>query len=204
MKQRIIITIGRQFGAGGRSVAAELGRMLDIPVYDNDLLSQAAIESGFPSDMFKKRDEKRNLFGLARLFSSREYNATNYMGDNALFQMQSETIRHIASKGSCIIIGRCADYVLRDDPAVVSVFLTSPLDVRARRVSERMGVDNATALKIIGKKERSRAAYYNGYTLGKWGDSSTYRLCIDSSVLGIEGTAQLIRDFINRAQEDTK
>lgn len=204
MEQRIIITIGRQFGAGGRSVAAELGQMLNIPVYDNDLLSQAAIESGFPSDMFKKRDEKRNLFGLARLFSSREYNATNYMGDNELFQMQSDTIRHIASKGSCIIIGRCADYVLRNDPDLVSIFLTSPLEIRTQRVCERMGVDRETALKIISRKERNRSSYYNGYTLGKWGDSSTYKLCLDSSVLGIQGTAQFICDFIGRIQEGGK
>lgn len=198
MQNHLIITIGRQFGSGGRSVAKLISQKTGIPAYDNDLLAEAAKESGFSPDLFKKRDEKRHLFWMARLFSNQLSNATNYMGDTALFQMQCEAIRSIAGKGSCIIIGRAADYILRDEPGLVRVFLTSPFQVRVERVKERMGLDAATCEKIIHKKESNRAKFYNGYTLGKWGDAATYDLCIDSSKLGIEGTADYIIDYLKR------
>lgn len=193
-KTHIIITIGRQFGSGGRKVAQEIGRKLDIPVYDKSILSEAAKGCGYSSDIFNRRDEKKHLFGLSRMFSSLYSNETNYMEDNALFQIQSDAIKELAEKGSCIFVGRCADYILREKENMLSVFLTSPLQTRVMRVMERMGVDNATARKIISRKEKDRRAHYEGYTLGKWGDAGTYDLCIDTSVLGIEGTADLIID----------
>lgn len=196
MKDNPIITIGRQYGSGGRRIAAELGRRLNIPVYDNALLSEAAKNSGYSPDVFKKRDEKKHLFGLSRLFSTLYSNAENYMADNELFQIQSETIRKIAQEGPCIIIGRCANYVLREyRDRMLNVFITAPYEKRVQRVMERMGVDEATAGKIIARKEKNRAAYYHYYTLGKWGDSTTYDICIDSSILGIEGTAEIITDI---------
>ena len=194
-----IITIGRQFGSGGRSIAAEIGARLGIPVYDNALLAEAAAESGYSPDTFKKRDEKRHLFSLSRLFSSLESNAANYMSDNELFQIQSEAIRKIASKGSCIIVGRCADYVLRDFDNVFKVFITCPYEHRLKRVMDRMGVDRDTAEVITLKKEKNRSKYYNYYTFGKWGDAAQYDLCIDSSLLGIEGTAGLIIEAAKKA-----
>ena len=195
----VIITIGRQFGSGGRRIAAEIGSRLGIPVYDNALLAEAAAESGYSPDIFKKRDEKRHLFSLSRLFSSLESNAANYMSDNELFQIQSEAIRNIASKGSCIIVGRCADYVLRDFDNVFKVFVTCPYEQRLNRVMGRMGVDRATAEIITEKKEKNRARYYNYYSFGKWGDAGQYDLCIDSSLLGIEGTANLIIETARKA-----
>ena len=201
--KKTIICIGREFGAGGRKVAAILKEKTLLPVYDKELLSEAAAQCGFGSYLFKKRDEKRHLFSFSRLFSSSSWNADNYMGDNELFQMQSETIRHIAQKeGSCIIIGRCADYVLRDEEGLVSVFLCCPMEERVKRVCARMDVDEKTAREIIARKDRNRRSYYNGYTLGKWGDAATYDLCIDTSVLGDEGTADLILDFIRRLETE--
>lgn len=199
MEKKIIITIGRQYGAGGRATAAAIGRKLGIPVYDNTLLGEAAKESGFSPSLFKKRDEKRHIFSLSSLFSSQESNATNYLGDNALFQLQSETIRDIAGKESCVIVGRCADYILRDFEGVLKVFITSPYEERKKRVMERMGLDSGTVDKIIQKKEQSRMNFYNAYTLGRWGDVSNYDLCIDSSRLGIEGTADTIIYFAEKA-----
>ena len=201
MEDKIIITIGREYGCGGRSVAEAAGRMLGIPVYDNDLLTQAAADNGFSMDMFKKRDEKRHLFSLSALFSSPQSNTTNYLSDNALFQMQSETIKSIAAKGSCIIVGRCADYILRGEPDILKVFLTAPLEERIRRTMDRIGVDEETARKIIARKERNRINYYNGYTLGKWGYASTYDLCLNTSLLGIEGSAEVIVDFARKIIE---
>lgn len=180
-------------------MAAEIGRKLGIPVYNNDLLSEAAKEFGYSPDIFKKRDEKRHLFGLSRLFSSNAYNADNYMGDNMLFQMQSKAIQDIAAKGSCVIVGRCADYVLRDNENMVSVFLTAPMEVKVQRTMDRLGVDEKTARKIIQRKESSRESYYNGYTLGKWGDSSSYKLCINTAGLSTESVADVIIDFAVKA-----
>lgn len=197
--EHVIFTIGRQFGAGGRAVAALIGEKLGIPVYDNSLLTEAAKEYGYSPDIFKKRDEKHHLFGLSRLFSSNAYNADNYMGDNMLFQMQSQAIREIAAKGPCVIIGRCADYILRDHSKLVSVFLTAPMDVRVERIVRRLQVDDKTAEKIINRKENNRKEYYNGYTLGNWGDSSTYKMCINTSAIGMEETADLIIEFARKA-----
>lgn len=201
MEKKIIIVIGRQYGAGGRTIAARAGEKLGIPVYNNDLLVKAAEEFGYSPDIFKKRDEKHKLFGLARLFSTTSYNADNYMGDNMIFQMQCQAIRDIAAKGSCIIVGRCADYVLRDMPGVVSIFLTSPFQERVERVMRRKNVSQSVARGIIRKKDSNRRSFYNGYTLGHWGEAGTYDLCIDSSVLGIEGTTDTIIAFAKKAAE---
>lgn len=199
MEEKVIIVIGRQYGAGGRTIAARIGEKLGIPVYNNELLVKAAEEFGYSPDIFKKRDEKHKLFGLARIFSSNAYNADNYMGDNMIFQMQCQTIRDIAQKGSCVIVGRCADYVLRDTPGLVSVFLTSPFNERVERVMRRKNIGESTARSIIRKKDSNRKAFYNGYTLGNWGEASNYDICLDSSVLGIEGTADTIIAFTKLA-----
>lgn len=197
--KKIIITIGRQYGSGGRETAAEVGRRLGIPVYDNALLAEAAAESGFSPLIFKKRDEKHHLFGLSKIFSSRDSDTTNFLSDTSLFQMQSEAIKAVAAKGSCVLVGRAADYILREEEGLVSVFITSPIEDRIDRVVRRLGVDRNTALKIITRKEKNRTNFYNGFTLGKWGEASTYDLCIDSSVLGIEGTAGIIVEFARKS-----
>lgn len=194
MKKKIIITIGRQFGSGGLAVAKELGRKLGIPVYDNELITKAAQDSGFSAELFVRNDEKKSLFSFSRLFVESE----SYMSENGLFQMQCETIRKIAEQGSAIIVGRCSDYVLRDMECTLDVFLTAPMENRIARVMERAGVDMDKATEIIEKRDRSRADYYNYYTFGNWGVASTYDLCIDSSLLGIEGTADFIIDFAKR------
>lgn len=194
MKQ-IIITIGRQFGSGGLLVANKLGEKLGIPVYDNELITQAAQDSGFDVEFFRRSDEKKSTFSLSALF-----NTENYMSDSGLFKMQCETICSIAEQGSAIIVGRCADYVLRDHDNVVSIFLTSPVESRAERVMKRDGLGYNEAVAKIEKKDRSREAYYNYFTFGNWGVASTYDLCLDSSILGIEGTADLIIDFITKRE----
>ena len=196
MKQ-IIITIGRQFGSGGLLVAKKLGEKLGIPVYDNELITRAAQDSGFDIEFFKRSDEKKSIFSFSALFTS---SSENYMSDSGLFKMQCETIRSIAEQGSAIIVGRCADYVLREHDNVVSVFLTSPLEARARRVMERDGLSHEEAMAKIQKKDTGREAYYNYFTFGNWGVASTYNLCIDSSIMGIDGTADLIIEFITRSK----
>ena len=195
MKQ-IIITIGRQFGSGGLLIAKEIGARLGIPVYDNELIMKAAQDSGFDVEFFMRSDEKKSIFSLSALFSS---GTDNCMSDSGLFNMQCETIRRIAEQGPAVIVGRCADYVLRDNENMISVFLTSPLEARVERVMQRDGLSYEEAMEKIEKKDRSREDYYNYFTFGNWGVASTYNLCIDSSILGIEGTADYIIEFVKKS-----
>ena len=199
MEKKIIINIGRQFGGGGLGVAYELGKKLGIRVYDKELIAKAAQDSGFSKGIFEESDEKKRLFSLSSIFASRFGDTENYMSDRGLFKMQSETIRKIAEQGSAIIVGRCSDYILRDMECTLDVFLTSPLEVRAARIAERSGLSLEEAEKLAEEKDRNRAEYYNYYTFTDWGVASTYDLCLDSSVLGIEGTADMIIEFARKA-----
>ncbi len=196
MEKNIIITIGRQFGCGGKDIAEVLGKKLGIPVFDNELIIKAAQESGFSAEFFERSDEKRRFFSLTSIFAG-SYNSDseNFMSDKGLFKIQCETISSIAEQGSAIIVGRCSDYVLRERGNTLSIFLTSPIEERVRRVAERMGVSLEKAEETVEKQDRGREEYYNYYTFGNWGVASNYDLCIDSSKAGIEGTADIIIEF---------
>lgn len=196
----LIINVGRQFGSGGRLVALALGRKLGIPVYDQELIAKAAEQSGFSKELFANSDEKRNLLALSSFIVDvgRFGSADNYMSDNQLFVIQSNVIRSLADKGPAIFIGRCSDYILRDRKCL-DVFVTATDEVRIKRVAERMNITPEQADSLIRKKDRTRETYYNYYTFGNWGVASNYDLCVDSSVLGIEGTADMIIDFCRRA-----
>lgn len=199
MDKKIIINIGRQFGGGGVAVAMELGRKLGIPVYDKELIKKAAQDSGFSAEFFEESDERKRFFSLSAIFANRFSETENYMSDRGIFKMQSQTIRSLAEQGSAIIVGRCSDYILRDMECTLDVFLTSPLEVRAARIAERTGLSLEDAAALAEDKDKQRAEYYNYYTYTDWGVASTYDLCIDSSVLGIEGTADFIIDFARKA-----
>ena len=196
----LIINVGRQFGSGGRLVALALGRKLGIPVYDQELIAKAAEQSGFSKELFANSDEKRNLLALSSFIVDvgRFGSADNYMSDNQLFVIQSNVIRSLADKGPAIFIGRCSDYILRDRKCL-DVFVTATDEVRIKRIAERMNITPEQADSIMRKKDRTRETYYNYYTFGNWGVASNYDLCVDSSVLGIEGTADMIIDFCRRA-----
>lgn len=196
----LIINVGRQFGSGGRLVALALGRKLGIPVYDQELIAKAAEQSGFSKELFANSDEKRNLLALSSFIVDvgRFGSADNYMSDNQLFVIQSNVIRSLADKGPAVFIGRCSDYILRDRKCL-DVFVTAIDEVRIKRVAERMNITPEQADSLMRKKDRTRETYYNYYTFGNWGVASNYDLCVDSSVLGIEGTADMIIDFCRRA-----
>lgn len=199
--KKLIINVGRQFGSGGKLVALALGKKLGIPVYDQELISKAAEQSGFSKELFAKSDEKRNLLALSSFIVDvgRFGSADNYVSDNQLFVIQSNVIRSIADKGSAIFIGRCADYILRDRPCL-DVFISASDEVRIKRIAERMGITPEQAESLMQKKDRTRETYYNYFTFGNWGVASNYDLCVDSSVLGIDGTADMIIDFCHRAR----
>lgn len=197
---KIIINVGRQFGSGGRIVAEKLGEKLGIKVYDNELISKAAEASGFSRYLFRKSDEKRSLFSFNSFFSTQSYGQPeNYVNDNELFRIQSQVIRDIADHESAVIIGRCADYILRDLDCTVDVFICAPEEVRKKTVAQRIGSTLEKAEDVMRKTDRKRETYYNYFTFGNWGVASNYDLCIDSSILGIDGTADFIIEFARRA-----
>lgn len=198
MEKKTIINIGRQFGSGGKEIALAIGHRLGIKVYDNELITKAAEESGFSKQLFVKSDEKRSLFSFSSFFSTNGYSlANNYMGDNELFNIQSKVIRDIAEAGSAIFIGRCSDYILRDMKCL-DVFITAPFEDRVRRISERKGVSEEEAKQLIERNDRTRETYYNYFTFGNWGMASNYDLCMDSGILGIEGTADMIVEIAEK------
>ena len=194
-----IINIGRQFGSGGKLVAMQVGEMLGINVYDNELISKAAQESGFSKELFERSDEKRSMFNISMFFGSNRFgNTQNYVGDNELFKIQSDVIRGIAEKGPAIFVGRCSNYILRDFDCL-DIFISAPIEERIKRVSARTGLNEEEALTRIERQDRTRQTYYNFFTFGNWGAAADYDLCIDSSILGIEGTASYIVDFGRKA-----
>ena len=198
-RKHIIINIGRQFGSGGKEVAEKIGSSLGIRVYDNELISKAAEESGFSRELLERSDEKRSVFSLFSFFGADRFGSTrNYMDDNELFKIQSDVIRGIAEKGPAVFVGRCSNYILRDK-ACLDAFVSAPLEARVKRVMERLDVDEDEAKTRIERQDRTRQTYYNFFTFGNWGAASDYDLCVDSSILGIEGTAELIIDFGRKA-----
>ena len=156
--KKLIITIGRQFGSGGKDVADALGRRLEIPVYDNELITKAAQESGFSAELFVKSDEKKRFFSLTSIFGSNlGGDPDNYMSDENLFNIQCSTIRNIAEQGSAVIVGRCSDYVLRENGYTLNVFLTSPEEARVARIMEREGLSKEKATALMEKKDKGRS-----------------------------------------------
>ena len=213
-----VIAIGRQFGSGGREVGQQLARLLGIAYFDKELLAEAARTSGMAADFIEAGDERAPGFLSAPWTTSLGLSGTAYfMGgsplhDDAVYRCQSDAIRLVASRGPCVIVGRTADHVLRT-PAqdtdntdqqptyhVLSVFVTTPPEHCARRIVERGDCANIQqALALLQKRNKQRAAYYNFYTDHRWGDAANYDLCVDTSLLGIEATAEILAQVAHRA-----
>lgn len=193
-----IITIGRSFGSAGGHIGHAIGQKLSIPFYDNELISKVAEEEGYSKGFFAHAEEK-SLFSFSSFFASSRlgYMDGGYVNDNVLFKIQSEVIRNIAGRGDAILIGRCADYILRDMDCL-NVFVGAPEEYRIKSLmkSEKISADEAE--KLMRRKDRTRETYYNYYTFGAWGHASNYHLCVDSSILGVDGTADMIIDFGRR------
>jgi cytidylate kinase len=198
----MIINVGRQVGAGGQEIGRMLAEDFDAKFYDRELLNLAAKESGFSEKFFKQNDEKKGfLRGLLNV-QTPHLSGGNLYGSNfsqeRLFQFQSDAIRKVAQEDSCVFLGRCADYVLRDFDNVVNVFITASMDFRIQLVSKVKELDDEHARKLIEHVESRRAQYYNYYTGKKWGAAESYDLCIDASILGLEETEKLIAEFIRK------
>lgn len=206
MDRKVIITIGRQFGSGGREIGKRLSEVLDIPFYDKELLTEAAKESGYSEELFHQRDEQKTgslLFSL----STGAYplgNPSYYYDlplDDKLFLAQIDVMKKLAAKGSCVIIGRCAEYILREDPGVITVFIHADLSSRIARISRLYSLTPQKAESMINKTDKKRAQYHNYYSTDKWGDARAYQLCLDSGAVGTANCVELIRQLVEMKQK---
>lgn len=197
-----VISIGRQLGSGGKEIAEKLGKRLNIKVYDKTLLEVAAKESGLDTTVFEMTDEQETSTFLGGLFSIHGSLGSYIPGESCmagdkLFEIQSETIRDIAERESCIIVGRCAEYVLREHPKMTSIFITADTKERIARVMEKENVDYEKAIELIEKGDKRRRSYHDYYTTSHWGEARSYDLCINSSRIGIDGTVEFLYNFIS-------
>jgi len=206
----MVITIGRQFGSGGRQVGKLLAEKLGIPYYDKELLAEAAKDSGICQEIFEDHDEKPTrslLFSLVTGMQMRGDAGSMYMDmplNHKIFLAQFDAIRRIASEGPCVIVGRCADYVLKDRQDAVSVFVKADIEQRMERAVAHYGVDPQKAEETVRKADKQRASYYNYYATSNWGDVNNYDLCVDTGKLGIEGTVDLLMDYLTLREKKLK
>ena len=205
LSNHIIINVGRQLGSGGHDIGRMLALDFQAKYYDRELMNLAAKESGFSEKFFEENDEKKGFFkGLFNVQTSHLSGGSMYktnFSQESLFQFQSEAIIKAAREGSCVFVGRCADYVLRDFGNTVNIFISAPMSFRIEQIMNKQHLDPEAARKFIEQKESKRAAYYNYYTGKKWGAAESYDLCIDTSILGIMETEKLIADFIRKKFE---
>ncbi len=199
--EKVIITIGRQFGSGGSEIGKKLADNLNIKYYDKELIQLAAKESGICPELFEKADEKSSggllqAFAMGFSMNGALYQPNDYFTDATLFQVQSDVIRKIAAERSCVIVGRCADYILKDDPHCTSVFIHSSEEDRIQRITGKNPVTEKEALEQMRKTDKTRASYYNYYTDKTWGAAMSYHLCLNSSVIGTDHCVRLIEEFI--------
>jgi CMP/dCMP kinase len=197
-----IITISRQFGSGGREIGAKLAAKLGIPYYDNELISRAAKESGFSEAAFENAERKATnslLYSIAmgmNAYGNQEIGYAHLSLDDQLYLAQSNVIRKVAAEGPCVIVGRCADYILRDHPDVVRIFIWADLESRKRRAVSLYHLKENKAEEEILKTDKSRANYYNYHANEKWGKAENYHLSIKSDYLGIDNSVECILRFL--------
>lgn len=200
--KKVLICVGRQLGAGGREIGKLLADEFGAKYYDREILNMAAKESGYSERFFEQNDERKGFFRSLLNIQTPHFNGGSLYKSNfsqeSLFQFQSDAIRKAAEQSSCVFLGRCADYVLRDFPNVVNVFITASMRTRIDRILEYQSVTPQQAKRIILHAEGQRASYYNFFTGKKWGAAECYDLCIDSSILGYEGSAKIIASFIRK------
>ena len=205
MAMETVITISRQYGSGGRFIGRKLAEALGIPFYDKELITMAAEESGMSKELFEKADEKAGS-SLLYTLSMNSYLLHGMAGvpdlplNDKVFLIQSEMIRKVADKGPCVIVGRCADYVLREKENCLNVYIYSDLDDRVTRATTYYSLSPERAREQMQKMDKKRASYYNFYTNLKWGRAENYDLSLNSAKVGIDGCVDVIRAFAERME----
>lgn len=197
-----IIAIGRQYGSAGREIGGIIAKELGIPLYDKEMFAVAAKESGICEELFEMHDERPTnsfLYSLVMDTYAMGYSPNAYMDmpiNHKVFLAQFDAIKKIADKGSCILVGRCADYALESYDNCVSIFIHADLEARIRRIARLYNLTDTKAKDIILKTDKKRSTYYNYYTNKKWGAAESYELCLNSSKLGVQGTADAVISYI--------
>lgn len=203
-----IITIGRQFGSGGREIGEKVAAYYQIKCYDKELLSRAAKETGYCEEILQNHDERPTnsfLYNLVMDTYSFGYNASSFVDmpiSHKVFLAQFDTIKKIADEGPCVLVGRCADYALADYKNCVNIFIHGKARNKIERIMTKYDLNEAKAKEMIQKKDKQRSSYYNYYTSKKWGNADSYDLSIDSGLLGIDGTVELIIEFIDHLEKN--
>lgn len=207
-KTNTIITIGREFGSAGREIGRMVAKHLDIKLYDKEMLNRAAKESGICKELFETHDEKPTnsfLYSLVMDTYSLGYSSGSYTDmpiNHKVFLAQFDAIKKIADEGPCILVGRCADYALEEYDNVLSIFIHADLEARIRRIARIYDLTDAKAKELIIKTDKKRSSYYNYYSNKRWGDVNSYDMCLNSSMLGIEGTAEAIEKLVELKERD--
>jgi len=197
MAQRYVITIGRQLGSGGREIGQELSARLGIAFYDKELIRIASQESGLKEEFFERVDEQKHfslfpgILGL-RTAMGDDFFSNYYLSNESLFRIQSDVMKKLAAEGSCIFVGRCADYVMKDERNCLNLFVSADTEERIRRIAQSHKISEGKAKELIERTDKGRSSYYNYFTGKTWGASESYHLCINSSLLGIDETVRLI------------
>ena len=203
MNEKFVINIGRQLGSGGRQIGEKLATRFGIAFYDKELIQLASKESGLGKEFFENADEKKShsiiggLLGLRTNISNEVY-VNNYLSNETFFKIQSDIIRELAEEKSCVFVGRCADYILRDHPRCINVFITADTTDRVKRVALDKNITHEKAQEVIEKMDKKRSEYYNYFSNKVWGVAESYHLCINSSVLGIDETVDFISQFVKQ------
>lgn len=202
-----VVAIGRQFGCGGREIGKMIAEALGAAYYDKTLLSKAAETFGFSKDIFDRADEKRPSWLRSLLqYNYGVENAVSEFSDidnEGLYKAQSGVIRQLTQQGSCVIVGRTADYILRDHPRLISIFLHAPERHRAQKLIDRNDAkDLESAISMAKKMDNARDSYYSYYTNKRWGAASTYHLCVDTSLFSPEEIIDLIRRHLGLDNRD--
>lgn len=207
-KTNTIITIGREFGSAGREIGYKIAKDFGIKLYDKEMLNRAAKESGICEELFEAHDEKPTnsfLYSLVMDTYSLGYSSGGYTDmpiNHKVFLAQFDAIKKIASESPCILVGRCADYALEEFDNVLTVFIHAKMEARIRRIARIYNLTDAKAKEMIQKTDKQRSSYYNYYTNKKWSDAESYDICLDSSVLGIDGTAEAIKHLVAIKESD--
>ncbi len=197
MVKRYVITIGRQLGSGGREIGQRLSARLGIAFYDKELIRIASKESGLKEEFFERVDEQKHfslfpgILGL-RTSMTDDFFSNYYLSNESLFRIQSDVMRRLAGEGPCIFVGRCADYVMKEERNCLNIFISADTDDRIRRIAESHNISEHKAREMIERTDKGRASYYNYFSGKTWGAAGSYHLCINSSLLGIEETVRLI------------
>ena len=186
-----VVPISREFGSGGRTIGRKLAEELGIPCYDAELIQQLAQESGFSESYIRDAGEYAPG-GYLSLLSNRAFALTN---EDVLWELQYKVITELAEKGPCVIVGRCADYILRDTADCLKVFIHADMDFRAKRIVEVYGEREQSPEQRLKDKDKRRAAYHRFYTNMKWGHAQNYHICLDSGKLGIDTCVAILRQL---------